>query len=310
MTIARRSASCAQALQVRPNTAILGYTFLSIAAWAVLWTLFVYFNQGEIIDHENGSFLAPKPVLTLLALLAPIVFIFVTGVMARRAHEMKQVANSMAEVAIRLIEPETIATEQMVTLSQAIRREAASMGDGIERALARASELEIIVRTEVSNLERSYSENERRIRVLIDELTREREAILVNADNARTALLGARESLSEELQTTSSHLAETVSEAGGRVTAALGSKGEEIRLALERVGDGFNSTLSTRGEDMVQRLSVAGETIAASLNLASEEVTRRFSDGIAEADRRLQERGEALAADFESRGVSVVERLD
>ncbi len=55
----------------------------------------------------------------------------------------------MTEVAIRLIEPETIATEQVVTLSQAIRREAASMGDGIERALARAGELEVIVRTEV-----------------------------------------------------------------------------------------------------------------------------------------------------------------
>lgn len=77
-----------QALQVRPSAAILGYTFASIAAWAILWTLFVYFNQGDILDRENGTFLAPKPVLTLLALLAPIVFIFVTGVMARRAHEM------------------------------------------------------------------------------------------------------------------------------------------------------------------------------------------------------------------------------
>jgi len=62
----------------------------------------------------------------------------------------------------------------MVTLSQAIRREVASMGDGIERALARASELETLVRSEVSNLERSYSDNERRVRSLIDELASER----------------------------------------------------------------------------------------------------------------------------------------
>ena len=168
----------------------MGLTFLSIAAWAALWTLFIYFHQGEIIG-EDRSFLAPKPILTLLALFAPIVFIFVTGVMARRAHEMRLIANAMTEVAIRLIEPETIATEQVVALSQAIRREAASMGDGIERALSRAGELEVIVRTEVTNLERSYSDNERRIRLLIDELAREREAIVVNADNARTALFGA-----------------------------------------------------------------------------------------------------------------------
>ena len=50
---------------------------------------------------------------------------------------------------MRLAEPEALATEQVVTLSQAIRREVASMGDGIERALARASELETLVRSEV-----------------------------------------------------------------------------------------------------------------------------------------------------------------
>ncbi len=181
-----------QALQIEPNRAIMGLTLLSIAAWAALWTLFVFFHQADILG-EDRSFLAPKPILTILALFAPIVFMFVTGVMARRAHEMRLIANAMTEVAIRLIEPETIATEQVVALSQAIRREAASMGDGIERALSRAGELEVIVRTEVTNLERSYSDNERRIRLLIDELAREREAIVVNADNARTALFGARD---------------------------------------------------------------------------------------------------------------------
>ena len=64
--------------------------------------------------------------------------------MARRANEMRLTARSMTEVAIRLAEPETVATEQVVSLSQAIRREVASLGDGIERALARASELETI----------------------------------------------------------------------------------------------------------------------------------------------------------------------
>jgi hypothetical protein len=195
-----------QALLFKPNPAIMGFAYASIVAWALLWVAFVYFHKADIID-ETGSILAPKPVLALLTLVAPIVFFFVTGVMARRAHEMRLIANSMTEVAIRLIEPETVATEQIVSLSQAIRREAASMGDGIERALARAGELEVIVRGEVSNLERSYTENERRIRLLIDELAREREAVLVNADNARTALFGARDQLSHELTVTSAILA-------------------------------------------------------------------------------------------------------
>jgi hypothetical protein len=144
---------------------------------------------------------------------------------------MRLIANSMTEVAVRLIEPETIATEQVVTLSQAIRREAASMGEGIERALMRAGELELIVRNEVTNLERSYSENERRIRLLIDELTREREAVVVHADNARTALYGARDSLSQELASGSAYISETVGAAGDRVTSLLGSKsGDRAQL--------------------------------------------------------------------------------
>ena len=180
------------ALNFRPSGTITVMTALSIMAWTALWTLYVYFHRESILGRD-GNFLAPTPILTLLALFGPIVFLFVTGVTARRAHEMRLVAKAMTEAAIRLIEPETVATEQVVTLSQAIRREAASMGDGIERALARAGELEVIVRTEVTNLERSYSENERRIRLLIDELAHEREAIILNADNARTSLYGARE---------------------------------------------------------------------------------------------------------------------
>ncbi|MGD9658709.1 MAG: apolipoprotein acyltransferase, partial [Methylocystis sp.] len=154
-----------QALQIKPNRSIMVLTFAAMALWAAGWVLYLYFHQGEILDGEN-SMLAPKPVLTLAALVAPLIFLFLTGLMARRAHEMRLIANSMTEVAIRLIEPETVATEQIVSLSQAIRREAASMGDGIERALARAGELEVIVRTEVTNLERSYTDNERRIRLL------------------------------------------------------------------------------------------------------------------------------------------------
>ncbi|MGB5087057.1 MAG: apolipoprotein acyltransferase, partial [Methylocystis silviterrae] len=298
-----------QALQIKPNRSIMALTVASMGLWAGCWALYVYFHQGEILDFD-GSMLAPKPVLTLAALIAPLVFLFLTGLMARRAHEMRLIANSMTEVAIRLIEPETVATEQVVSLSQAIRREAASMGDGIERALARAGELEVIVRTEVTNLERSYTENERRIRLLIDELTREREAIVVNADNARTALFGARETLSQELATTSVHLAEAVSQAGARVTSSLGSKGEEIRLALDEAGDAFESTLASHGERVLIALTQTGDEVAQKVTGASDDVSRRFADGVEEVGRKLEAASEAIAGDFGARGADVLGRFE
>ena len=46
-----------------------------------------------------------------------------------------------------------------------------------------------MVRTEVSNLERSYGDNERRIRALVEGLASEREAVVLNAERVRTALV-------------------------------------------------------------------------------------------------------------------------
>ena len=60
-------------------------------------------------------------------------------------QELRLIAQSMAGVAMRLAEPEEVARESIVTVGQAIRREVAAMGDGVERALARAAELEALV---------------------------------------------------------------------------------------------------------------------------------------------------------------------
>ena len=298
-----------QALNIPANHSIMALTIASIILWAVCWTFYVYFNKGEIVEI-GGSLLAPKPILALGALVGPIAFLFITGLMARRAHEMRLIANSMTEVAIRLIEPETIATEQVVTLSQAIRREAASMGEGIERALIRAGELELIVRNEVTNLERTYSENERRIRLLIDELTREREAIIVHADNARTALYGARDSLSQELASGSAYISETVEAAGDRVTSLLGSKSEEIRAALEQASDSFEASLSTHSAAVVGVLSETEENVVARMNESSDVLRQRLAQGLLDVTQRLNESGDAINADFYTRGETILERFE
>ena len=223
-----------QAMQVRPSKGpYVAATVVSLV-WAGLWFAWAMANRATLL---SGDIARLEPALAGLALVGPIAFFFVLAVIARRAQEMRLTARSMSEVAVRLAEPETIATEQVITLSQAIRREVASMGDGIERALARASELETLVRSEVATLERSYADNERRIRTLIDDLSNEREAIVLNAEKVRGAMSGAHENLSDTLATTSLKLAEAVSDAGVRVTQSLGAKGEEISTSLGQTGE-------------------------------------------------------------------------
>src|SRR5260370_6842655 len=109
--------------------------------------------RGWMYRPQLQASLSPSgltaPVLAVLGtiFLAPIIFFYVLAHMAWRSQELRLITQSMAEVAMRLAEPETIARESIVTVGQAIRREVAAMGDGVERAFARAAELETFVST-------------------------------------------------------------------------------------------------------------------------------------------------------------------
>ncbi|MFM2443739.1 MAG: hypothetical protein RJB09_925, partial [Pseudomonadota bacterium] len=239
-----------QAMQVRSTPTPMKLAALASGIWIGLVGFYAS-TLDVILPHQIA-------VLALSA-LGPIVFFFVSALIMCRMQEIRLTAQALTEVAMRLAEPETIATEQVVTLSQAIRREVSSMGDGIERALARASELEAVVRVEVSSLERSYTENERRIRSLIDELSSEREALLVNADRVRQAISGAHDALSRDLEDASNQIVERVGEAGARVSALLDSKGEDISATLTRTGDTLVGRITEHGGDIVARLASTGD---------------------------------------------------
>ena len=73
-------------------------------------------------------------------------------------------ASAMTEVAVRLAEPDRLAEQSVASVGQTIRRQVAAMNDAISRAIGRASELEAMVHSEVAALERSYGENEHRVR--------------------------------------------------------------------------------------------------------------------------------------------------
>jgi Na+/phosphate symporter len=133
------------------------------------------------------------------AISVPVIFFFVLAHMFNRAQDMRVVAESMAEVAMRLAQPETVARESIVTVGQAIRREVAAMGDGVERALARAAELEALVHNEVSALERAYNDNEVRIRDLLTELSNQRETLVNQAEQVRNAIASVHLDLAHDI---------------------------------------------------------------------------------------------------------------
>src|SRR5947208_4843084 len=263
-----------RALQRRPA----GTSYVTATIFAGVWVL-AGLVLGWIYLPEMQTALGPTglggPVLAMLAavFLEPIIFFYVLAHMAWRSQELRLITQSMAEVAMRLAEPETVARESIVTVGQAIRREVAAMGDGVRRALARAAELETMVGNEVSALEHAYSENEVRIRALLQDLGSQRDTLVGQAEAVRDAINSVHLDLSNDISQISELVAEQVNEASRRITHTLSDKGEHITRALAHAGDGMIAQLGERGGDLLERLEQTGTTTAEAIAQASDRLT-------------------------------------
>ena len=209
-----------QAMNARPpsRTPFILALFASLV-WAAICALYGYVAlwppaSGRPIE----MLLRPEALLVVLTALGPILFMFAFAALARRLGELRQSARAISQVAVRLAEPETMAGEHVANLSQAIRRELTSMGDGVERALARAAELETRVRSEVSTLERSYSDNERKIRLLIAEMADQRESIVTSGTRVRDAITIAHDASPSTSIPHGANLSDRIADAGQRLS--------------------------------------------------------------------------------------------
>src|SRR5690606_25357325 len=75
----------------------------------------------------------PELIGVAVAAIVPVVLFWAFAAMVRRAQDMRIAAQSMTAVAFRLTEPENLAQDRVMTIGQAVRREVAAMGEGIER---------------------------------------------------------------------------------------------------------------------------------------------------------------------------------
>jgi len=267
-----------QALQRRPAHT----SYVVAAIFSVAWVIgCVALSWAYLTDLSAALGPGHSPVAIMIGLgagaLLPIIFFFGVAHMAWRSQELRLVAQAMANVAMRLAEPETVAHDSIVSVGQAIRREVAAMGDGVERALARASELETLVQNEVAALERAYSDNEVRVRGLIKDLVNQRDTLVAQAEQVRSAISNVHIDLTQDLSTISDLVGQQVSEAAQSITQSLAEKGEHITLALGRVGDNMVQQLSDRGGDLIERLETASEETSRAIATASEQLTRSLN---------------------------------
>jgi hypothetical protein len=310
-----------RALQRRPARTPYFVAGLFSAAWvigcfALLWAYLAELSAVLAPGHSPAAVMVGLGAASLL----PIIFFFGVAHMAWRSQELRLIAQSMAGVAMRLSEPESVARDSIVSVGQAIRREVAAMGDGVERALARASELEMMVQSEVAALARTYGDNEVRIRGLIQDLANQRDSLVSQAEQVRTAINNVHVDLTQDLSTISDLVGQQVKDAAQHITQSLAEKGEQITLSLGQTGNDMIQQLSVRGGNLLERLettskdtsraiSTASDRLTASLSFKADHVGEEFAEIAQGLEDMLTSRIDRITEGFSEKSLAIVDMM-
>jgi hypothetical protein len=261
------------ALQQKPSSKPYKIAGIASLIWGAIGIAFIVVmirSQPDGMSFIQIVFL-PTTFLTTAAIVVPIAVLWFLALLAWRAEELRLRSSTMTEVAVRLAEPEKMAGESIASLGQAVRRQVSFMNDAVSRALGRAGELEALVHNEVAVLERSYEDNERKIRGLIQELSGERHALVNTSDRVAGTLrdLGSEiptliDKLSDQ-QIKLSHIVQgagqnltaletTIASSVGALETSLGGGTEKLQNVLETYTGALAGALDSRSAQMQQTL--------------------------------------------------------
>ena len=302
------------ALEQKPSKAPFKYAAFATAGWIVICAIFSWIIvRAELEAGATLMSLIEKPstFLTITAIIVPIAVLWALALLAWRSDELRLRSSTMTEVAIRLAEPDRMAEQSVASLGQAVRRQVSFMNDAISRALGRAGELEALVHNEVSALERSYEENERKIKGLIQELAGERTSLLSTSERVTETLKtlgtdipqlidrlsGQQLKLAGIIQGAGDNLVQLESAVGSsadRLETALGGRTQQLQTMLESYTTGLASALGARTEQLQSAIAGYVDTLDTSLNQRTEKLQLVFEEYARALDTSLTNRAQAL----------------
>lgn len=302
------------ALEQKPSNKPFVFAAIASAVWGLAGLSFSAVMAWQ--DLSAGASLLTilaKPGLffAVAAIVVPIAILWFLALLAWRSEELRLRSSTMAEVAVRLAEPDRMAEQSVASLGQAVRRQVAFMNDAVSRALGRAGELEALVHNEVSALENSYEDNERKIRGLIQELSGERNALSNTSDRVAGTLrqLGSEvPSLIEKLSHQQIRLAQIIQQAGDNLTSlessmgsnvekletSLGGRTEELQVLLEGYTTGLASALGNRSEQMREAFDGYLKTLDSALGARTDTLQTVFEEYARALDTTLANRAKTL----------------
>ncbi|MEQ1612343.1 MAG: hypothetical protein ABL904_06290 [Hyphomicrobiaceae bacterium] len=307
------------ALNQKPSNKPFVAAAMASGIWAALGVGFVWVMLGPTI--MSGRALAeitngPGFMTAVATLFGPIALFWFLAMLAWRTEELKLRSTAMTEVAVRLAEPDRMAEQSVASLGQAVRRQVSFMNDAVSRALGRAGELEALVHNEVTSLERSYEDNERKIRSLIDELAGERNALLTTGDRVSETLrsLGSEvPGLIENLANQQIKLARIIEGAGQNLTqletamatqtnnleTALGTRTQQLQIVLTSGAQNLQTVLGSNSDQLNSVIESYTTALGGALGHRSDQMEKMLSSYMQSIDGTIGSRTDTLQTVFE-----------
>ena len=298
------------ALEQKPSKKTFSVAALASGLWFVFgcafaWSMLVpeYAKVGSLGD----LLLRPVIMSVTATIVLPIVLFWFLALLVWRAQELRLMSSAMTEVAVRLAEPDRSAEQSVASLGQAVRKQVNFMNEAVSRALGRAGELEALVHNEVNALERSYQDNEHKIRGLVQELSGERTALVTSTEQMHVTLrsMGSEiPALVEKLSGQQIKLAKIIEGAGQNLIA--------LETSLNKASNNLESSLGDRTvhlqsvlTDYTQALNGALANRTNQMQGVLEDYTRALDTTLANRanmlDGQLVERTRALDGAFAER---------
>jgi len=284
------------ALHAKPSQRPMQVAAIASIAWGLVSIILGWAMLAPELQRAPTflEMLTRPTAITLAAtIILPIALFWFIALLVWRAQELRLMSSAMTEVAIRLAEPDRMAEQQIASVGQAVRRQVNHMNEAVSRALGRAGELEALVHNEVASLERSYTQNENRIRSLLEELAGERNALLNTSERVSYSLKelgGDIPALVDKLSDQQVKLARFIEQAGQNLVALESSLSSNAALLASSVG--------ARTQELHGVLSDSASEIRGLLDSRASEISSAMQSGKTEIENTLATRAEEIQAAF------------
>jgi len=300
------------ALHQRPSRSPFLIAGIASAVWLVLgiavgWSMIT--KHGGDIGGITDLLASPIMLGVAAGVVIPIAVFWFLAFLIWRAQELRLMSSAMTEVAVRLAEPDKMAEQSVASLGQTVRRQVAAMNDAISRALGRAGELEALVHNEVTALERSYSENEHRIRSLINELASEREALANNSSRVSEALRGIGGEVRREIVAASDQATQSLDQATGKLTETLSARSQKITAAVTEAGEAIDTKLAERGAQVNEQLTRHSAKTVDNIHQQSLQVTTAIQQASDRASAAISAKSNSLVHSVMSMSERVAQEI-